>query len=387
MKILFVSSFVYRKNSSAAIRNNKLIEGLISNGHTVDIHTIRYDSEWTDAGLLENHMSKDVSINYSHYYSINKISKSNKFKKYVPGKVYKIIKNIVSFPDVDKNWLKEEIKLYDVYDLIISSSDTKTAHFVANRILKNQKNSSKWIQIWGDPWSSDINLDFLTKKVAFFFEKYFLKKASKILYVSELTALEYRRKFPRLAFKIDSIGRSYYKKCIVNSAAKSRDEIVFFYPGALNENRDITNFCKNIEEYNANNLKKIRLNICGHQSDNVLKKYRNYDSINFMGSKSIDEVCLLFHESDFLLFVDNGSDTSQIPGKLYDYYGTNLPIISLLSKNNIGLEKFISKDSRSFIVQKDNKVNFESIINDRRKIEVDEYYSPSSVASRLINGL
>jgi len=390
MNILYVSSFVYRKNSSAAIRNNKLIEGLVSIGNKVDVLTIDYNSEWTDSALLENIKRLGVSVNSYDISSVNEIttdSNKKKIKKYLPKFIYTLIKNIIAFPDVDKKWLYKDILIDDKYDVVISSSDTKTSHYVAEKLFKKQKLKAKWIQIWGDPWASDVNLDFFTKKIVSLFEYNLLKKAHEVFYVSELTTLEYKNKFPSFAHKIGCIGRSYYKKLIVDSSIKRENEVSIFYPGSLNENRSIIKFCESIENFNANNEKKIKLNICGHQSEDTIERYEKYTFVRLLGTKSVDEVYSQFSESDFLLFVDNGIRSTQIPGKLFDYYGTNLPIIALVSNGNLKMKDFLSKDGRTIIINKDDDEDLNIIFKVNINNEVNEYYSPESVARRLLNEL
>mgnify|MGYP003385873107 FL=1 len=390
MNILYVSSFVYRKNSSAAIRNNKLIEGLISAGHKVDVHTISHSAELTDAALLANHKALGVLIEFSEINSISNVASAGgkkKLKKYLPKTIYNFIRSMLAFPDADKRWLNKDLDLKDEYDIVISSSDTKTSHFVVEKILKNKRITAKWVQIWGDPWASDVNLDFFTKKIVSFYERNLLKQAFKIFYVSELTATEYKKKFPIFSHKIRCVGRSYYKRLLVDTSCKEKKEMTFFYPGSLNENRSIVKFCESIRLHNDNNIKQIKINVCGHQTDDILNRYKQYTFVQFMGAKGIDEVYSEFNFSDYLLLVDNGNDSPHIPGKLFDYYGTNLPIIALISRGNLKLKEYLSIDGRTLILDKDDLVNLNCIVDINALNEVDDYYSPESVARRLLNVL
>jgi hypothetical protein len=390
MNILYVSSFVYRKNSSAAIRNNKMIEGLVSIGNSVDVLTVNYSEEWTDSALLESHKKLGVSVNYQDVFSVNNIatdSSKKRLKQYLPKSFYTFIKNVVAFPDVDKKWLDKDIFIEDKYDIVISSSDTKTSHYVVEKIFNKQVLKAKWVQIWGDPWASDVNLDFFTKKLVGSFEYKLLKKAYKVFYVSELTTKEYKNKFPSISHKISYVGRPYYKKLFVDTSTHRINEFSIFYPGSLNENRSIVNFCENIKKFNSSNERQIKLNICGYQTESILELYQKYNFVHFLGVKSVDEVYSQFSESQFLLFVDNGVSSTQIPGKLFDYYGTNLPIIALLSNGNTIMKEFLSKDRRTIVVDKDNQDNLDFIFKIDTANEINEYYSPQSVAWRLLNEL
>ncbi len=390
MNILYVSSFVYRKNSSAAIRNNKMIEGLVSIGNSVDVLTVNYSEEWTDSALLESHRKLGVSANYQDVFSVNNIATNGskkRLKQYLPKSIYTFIKNVVAFPDVDKKWLDKDIVIEDKYDIVISSSDTKTSHYVVEKIFKKQVLKAKWVQIWGDPWASDVNLDFFTKKLVGSFEYKLLKKAYKVFYVSELTTKEYKNKFPSISHKISYVGRPYYKKLFVDTSIHKINEFSIFYPGSLNENRSIVNFCENIKKFNLSNERQIKLNICGYQTESTLELYQEYNFVRFLGVKSVDEVYSQFSESQFLLFVDNGVSSTQIPGKLFDYYGTNLPIIALVSNGNTIMKEFLSKDRRTIVVDKDNQDNLDFIFKIDTANKINEDYSPQSVARRLLNEL
>lgn len=390
MNILYVSSFVYRKNSSAAIRNNKLVEGLIELGHSVDVFTIDPGEEWTDKDLWDNHEKIGVSVKIFDVYSKNrndKIGKKNRIKKILPKAIYSIIKNLIAFPDADKNWLKKDLYVQNEYDLIISSSDTKTSHFVASEILKQSKLKSKWVQVWGDPWETDVNLDLISKKIVGFFERKILRQADKVFYVSELTAREYVSIYPDFGDKIRYVGRSYYKKLIVDFDTLNEKEISIFYPGSLNANRDIVDFCESIKEYNRTDNRIIKLNICGHQSDDVIKRYAKYDFVFFMGVKTIDEVYENFNNSHFLLFIDNGVASTQIPGKLFDYYGTNLPILALITNGNESLKDYLANDGRTMMLERDSAFDMSTIFEFPFTNEVKGSLSPRNVAMRFLNEL
>lgn len=390
MNILYISSFVYRKNSSAAIRNNKLIEGLVAIGHSVDVLTVQYSDEWTDPSLLNNHLRLGVSSTNYNVFSKNSISPNRsrkRIKNYLPKSIYNFVKNVVAFPDVDKKWLEKDLIVEDKYDLIVSSSDTKTSHFLAEKILDEQKITAQWVQIWGDPWASDVNLDFLSRRFVSSSEKRLLRKASKIFYVSELTALEYKDKYPELSDRVHYIARSFYKKILLEPKDRNNSDYTIFYPGSLNENRSIRKLCEKIKSFNLYSHRNINLRICGYQHDNIINCYKQYDFVEFLGSMSIDEVYSEFINTDLLLFVDNGSESTQIPGKIFDYYGTNLPILALVSEGNQKMIDFLNRDERTVIMDKESQQDIGFLLELEKTDQVNEYYSPESVARRFLGEL
>ncbi|PAO24283.1 hypothetical protein BTT96_23275, partial [Vibrio vulnificus] len=127
------------------------------------------------------------------------------------------------------------------------------------------------------------------------------------------------------------------------------------------------------------------IKICGHQNENVVRLYSSYGFIKFLGVKNIDEVYSEFLNSDFLLFVDNGKSSTQIPGKIFDYYGSNLPIIALISAGNEKMKDFLEKDQRSVILTRGNIHDISFVRNMKTLDNVNEYYSPESVARRFLD--
>ncbi|MFC7056127.1 hypothetical protein ACFQOY_09925 [Enterococcus alcedinis] len=198
MKILYISSLVLKKNSSASIRNVGLINGLVSNGHEVSVLTIKYPDSFQDSYLSDS-ISKDVKIYQSElkllskYLSVQAGKKENNKKtnnhnvnrSSVFRLFKKIVKDIYFFPDTDKEWVSmyNQTMFTEHFDLIISSSDTKTSHFVAEKITRKFP-GSMWYQIWGDPWNDDMNISKLNKIRARHREKKMLEKADKVFYVS-----------------------------------------------------------------------------------------------------------------------------------------------------------------------------------------------------------
>ena len=117
MKILYISSLILKKGSSASIRNTGLIKGLNDNKVIVDILTIKYPEQ------LEDDYLKNILIKNKIYFNNLKILdgylklknkgtlQKNGFLKNILAFLKKIIKNIYFFPDMDKEWIKEVSKL------------------------------------------------------------------------------------------------------------------------------------------------------------------------------------------------------------------------------------------------------------------------------------
>ena len=177
MKILYVSTDFPPLNTSASIRNLSLVNGLV-NYSNIDVLTLEVPNFLKDI-TLEKYLSKSVKVYrdklgkiLSRYYKIKSKRVSscyiNSNSKNCSINLEKLLRTLVKevyfVPDIYKEWingLNYNFIINKNYDLIISSSDAKTSHFIAMKIYSYYKKKYlpvKWFQIWGDPWDEDISL-------------------------------------------------------------------------------------------------------------------------------------------------------------------------------------------------------------------------------------
>lgn len=394
MKVLYISSLVLKKSSSASIRNTGLIEGLSENGIEIEIITIKYPDELEDNYLIEK--LKNIKKYFCELKILNKYlnSKNKNIKNKTENILFEklsirlksliknFIKDIYFFPDVDKEWVKEFEKLsinYKNYDLIISSSDTKTSHYIGEKI-KEQYPEIPWFQIWGDPWGNDIGLKGLRKIFAKLKEKRLLEKANLIFYVSPFTLKEIKNRYKNLENKIKYLPRGFLEKAYKEKSEKR--EIIISYTGVLNQNRNISSFIQLIENYNIKNTPKIKLDIYGNVDNSILEDMKRFSCIEYFGNISFEKIKDVYKHSEFLLFADNGKNTTQIPGKIYDYLGTNNKIICLFKEKNEIYEYF--KKELGLLVYQENEIDIDSILNSPER-SIDERFSNEIIADKLIN--
>lgn len=389
MKILYISSLILRKSSSASIRNMGLILGLNKLGLNVDILTIKYPILEIDQYLVKKSDNRvfqsELKILNYYYEHLNRSIKIDGKIKYI-NKIFKLLKGLIKeiyfFPDIDKEWITEFNKIninFEEYDLIISSSDTKTSHYIGEKIKKLYPNII-WFQIWGDPWSSDIGLSKLKKIRAKFKEKELLKKADRIFYVSPFTLNDLKNMYPKFSNKMKYIPRGYLEE-VKDSSKSERDKIIITYTGVLNKNRNILHFLKLLKEYNDKNLKNIEFNIYGNVDENLLKSIAVFSFVYYKGSISFEEIKEVYKKSDYLLFIDNGNNTTQIPGKIYDYLGTNKKIICLFKNKNEIYNYF--KNELKVLTYQENEIDLLEILNSLERV-VDKRFSNDIIAKKLI---
>lgn len=384
MKILYVTTSLFR-NVSASMRNISLINGMIENGHQVTALTLNFRKDLEDE-FLKKILSKDVNIIKIDIDFYNKISQGLNEKLNKRENIFYFLKNLIKnnifFPDVLCESIKNvsKIKEWEEFDIIVSSSDSKTSHFIAKKLKDKKFKNKKWIQIWGDPWSTDIglkNINLLLKCRIKNAEKNLIKKADGVFYISKLTKKEIIEKYPLYEKKIFDIGRSYLKEII--GKEENLKNIEFLYAGTL-KNRNIKPLLETIENYNSYEDKKIVLKLYGVEKKEYFK---GYNFIELYSQKTYEEILKEYSKADVLVYIDNLKG-SQIPGKLYDYYGTNKKILALCENKNI--YKILSDTNRVFCYPNlQEKINLKEILISKEKKEVLKEFSPKSIAKNFLD--
>ncbi|AGH82275.1 hypothetical protein PCNPT3_11695 [Psychromonas sp. CNPT3] len=393
MKIIYITSLLSKQGSSASIRNTSLINGLSKIGHDVTVLTIKYPQEVLDDYLI-NEIHENINVIevdsglISRY--VPRLAKksgfSQKRKASLLTEFKKMVKDVIFFPDVDAGWIKsskkEFIKLnLEVFDIMISSSDTKTSHYVAKNI-KKKFNNLKWIQIWGDPWYSDVNVMSSFKRIRIkYAEEKILKIADLVFYVSLPTQIEMSKKHPLIDMR-------YVPRGYLNNVDKiSVDSIKSFkmvYTGLIT-GRNIKPIISAIEAFNSSNNIPIKLFFYGRVDLELVSQYEHIDFVEFKGQVSLHEVMYVYQWADILLLIGNDKVTTQIPGKLYDYFGTKCSILVLLEDLNNEVAKFIKATGRcNVFLNVKEEINLKSICNSSIDELFLEEYSPESIARNLI---
>lgn len=388
MKILYITTSYEQKNSSAAIRNNALVNGFIDLGHDVVVLTPKWPCFFESEFLKRQNKAKVIHSKIPDLELLKFTSRGTSRKKNkILMKVRRFIRDLVYFPDMCKKW-KNLISFEEIgsdYDMIISSSDLKSSHYVAQRIKKSLSNV-KWIQIWGDPWGDDVTLSSLIRPIAKIAERKLIISADNIVYISELTKQKIASLYPTEAKKISFIPRSYF--CEVRHGKADKNTISIIYPGELSWGRSINAFIESIEEFNKRRDKKICVKLYGNYTSDIYSELSKYEFVHINSSVEFEKILELFTSEDILLFISNGSKSTQIPGKLFDYLGTELPVICLVNSYSDKITEVLRSFKRCILVE-NNKYEIFKLLETIDKIAsqrfaYDEDYSPSTIAKNII---
>ncbi|WP_288875293.1 hypothetical protein [uncultured Fusobacterium sp.] len=389
MRILYVTTSLLR-NESASIRNISLINGLIENNCHVKVITLDYKKENEDNFLKSRLKANIEKIKIPYFNKItNKLEvkrvTQNAIKCRIMKKIKDFLKQYIFFPDVLCEGIKncKTIKIgQKEYDYIISSSDSKSSHFIARTLIKNNNLEIPWIQIWGDPWQKDIgltNVNYFLKRKIKKAEKRLLKEATKVFYISELTAIDIKKSFPEMKDKINFLLRSYLEK--IESQVLVKDKYTFSYTGSIS-NRNLNCLLNSVKEYNSIHEKKIEVQFYGVNS-NDKKSLQKLNFVKIFPRVSFEKVLDVYKNSDVLVYIDNMGDTTQIPGKIYDYFGTDKVILGLYENRDI--KKFLEQFNRIELYRNIEKINLENVVKKIGNQKPVEKFSPKYVACEFLN--
>ncbi len=265
-------------------------------------------------------------------------------------------------------------------NLLLSFSDPKPAHIIAGYCKRHIK-GIKYIQQWGDPLTLDItSKTILPKWYRHNVEAALLWPADRVCYVSPITFEEQKRVFKGKSDDIIFLPTPC-EEHRYESGKKSRIKVGYF--GSYNlVARDIRIF------YNTACLLTDCDFVFVGDSDVELQPKANIEIIDRVTPKDLEEYIL---DVDVLVCLMNKRGT-QIPGKIYNYAGTNKEVL-VIKDGECGdeIEAFFAKYNRyTFVENKESKI-FEVISNyihngvpERAPLKE---FSPNVVAAKLIDGL
>ncbi len=387
-KILFITTAYILKNSSAAIRNNSLVKGLVDSGYEVDVCSIEWPSDLTSP-FFEKERNGNIHLDQlSNIMRIAKIKQSHAIKKNSKWvtKLRQTCKKILFFPDECFEWKKTfKWEHLDQYDCLISSSDHKTSHFVGLKV-KHELSSLPWIQIWGDPWSTDVNTLPLMKGFIAHHESKLLREADKIIYVSSVTMCEMQRKYFKYSDKMFYIPRGYYFE-INNDFSQKQGFIRIVYTGVLSYGRNPYALLDALKKLKVSPSRCV-VEFYGNIPADMQEKLKTYPFVRLHESVDFEYMTEVLASASILLYLSNKKGSSQIPGKLFDYMGTNKPILCLVSDAFDSTSMYLSQYDRCLVLE-----NLEStIMNNWGKIEdisqkefsPEFQFSPKAIASQVL---
>lgn len=406
MKILVINGDCLTVNSSANLCHLAYINGLLDAGHEVTVlsadgrdyvedktmkipnevesHTYYGVSLYEKLSLhkQQNNVQANVNIGTSEFSSQESTSLKRRCIEWAKRKVlslYGIHGIYAKFVKVARKFCCEE-----EFDCILSISTPPSSHLLAYKLIKAKRiRGKKWIQIWEDPWYSDV-YGFNGKKKIYREEKRLLSFAEQVCYVSPLTLRNQQKLFPESADKMYWQPLPYYYKNEKMGERQSSRNVYGYFGDYTPEARNLEPF------YQAAMQEGVEVNICGNPSG----LFAPTEKMHMYPRLPLDKLKPIEDNTNVLIFLCNRKG-GQIPGKIYQYSATNKVVLFIMDgtdEEQKVLKEYFERFERYIFCQ--NTV--EDIAQAIRKIEAGdfgliknepvEYFNPQVTIQKILEG-
>ena len=336
--------------------------------------------------LIDNELTKQISNDvtvwkkkiYEPYSIKNMFSKKSKktetsgvISNSKFGFIFNWIRGNFFIPDPKVLWIKPSINYLEKkltensIDTIISTGPPHSMHLIA-LALKNKLNL-KWIADFRDPWSElDMLNEFHLTKSSInrhkSLENQVLKKCNICLTVSE----KWVKMFSELgARNVKLITNGFDEDDFKVSTEVSVDKFVIGHFGLINHLRNPTMLWKALNqicEENNDFDSKLEIRLSGNIDLNILSKIENFKylkgKIKNLGYLSHSEVIKQYNKSNVLLLLlfNSESGKGNYPGKVFEYFATQKPILSFGPSESDTKELF-SEFNKAFYHSYDDSID------------------------------
>ena len=402
MRILIIATYLPPYSGSGNIRLLNYINHLNRLGNKVDVvgveypkNSIAYDETLEDVfddgvdiyrvnpGLLYSLFNrKRVAISEDDI-QIKKSSAKTELINKIKSKINYFIKTSLLIPDSFVGWIRPAYKVAcnlienNDYDLIFTIHETPSSHIVGYKLKKKFKNI-KWVGYWSDPWNGDSalrgNNSFFKKYIDENLELKVVKNVDKLLFTTKSTMEMYIDKYTLNETKVDVVYRGYerqlYEKLEKNQKIPfglEKDKFNLIHTGTIyKELRDVKPLHKALCLLRENNLdifNKLNIIFVGQftdKKDEVLLS--DLECVKIINYVPFEEAMQYVVNADVLLLYGNKNST-QVPGKLYEYIGSKAVILTILGCEEDELKEIMQNIDKGPIILNDSETIVSEIIN------------------------
>ena len=338
MNILVISGCCLYQNTSANLCHRAYIEGFVKLGHIVDLLTFSENNINIDESIvlpnIRNHFKYDgVSLyeklaarqsNQSGSHPIENTEKAEakiSLKSRVIGKTKKFVRSLYGIYNPTINWYHRAKKFRsdESYDLVISLSYPQVSHLLAEKLTEAKRVlAKKWIQVWEDPWSIDLNNSDSYKK-CLAAESKLLDSADEVVYVTPITLKRQQELFPKNKNKMKWYPLPSYYTDIDSKRCNSKGNYYGYFGDYSPNIRNLEPF------YNVAVKRNLNVDICGSPSDLFASK----NNVRIYPRLPLGELKEHEDKANIVVCLFNLGG-GQIPGKIYQLAATNKTILAIL---------------------------------------------------------
>ena len=360
MKILIVSGSFYPGNAPRSYRTTELAKELVRQGHQVKV--IFPDNDYDYSGWSETFSSLIIAPTKEIKWTTIEL-KGNKLVYWVRRVFRRLLQLFCEYPSIE--WyvkIPQILKYEKKYDLLISIAVPHPIHWGIARYLKKRRELTKvWVADCGDPFMGCKTDSF---KHPFYFswlEKFFCKYADYITIPVESAKEGYYAAFYH---KIRVIPQGFNFDEVELEEYVLNEPISFCYAGGFIPGlRDPRPILETLIEMKVD----FRFYVFANQKD-LFSGYIETLRGKLIIQEYIPRLELIRFMStmDFLLNIENGGTSVQIPSKLIDYSLAKRPILSLNSQNldKQKLNEFLNRDyRRQYMIGNMKSYDIKNVVN------------------------
>lgn len=329
----------------------KYLHGL---GHTPIIYTPENPDTPIADESLENDISEGIEIIKKKIFEPSRVvktfSKSSNDRIGASGKsggLSNWVRGNLFIPDARVGWVRPSVKFLSSWlqensiDALVTTGPPHSMHLIG-RGLKQKFPDLKWVADFRDPWSDmDYLAEFAMGKRAkakmLEQEQSVVALADKIIVTSKGagTKLTGEENSPKVSW----IPNGWDPSDFPQSRPQVGDVFRIGHFGALHGARNSTALWSAVNQFNKISEKQIQLVFAGHVCDEVkddLKRFNLHFSCSFLGNLPHKEAVEEMMKCNALLLVHNDTEsaTRSIPGKLFEYIATGVPLVSICRSNS-----------------------------------------------------
>lgn len=385
MTIMYVLSDDIGRNTSANIRNAGLINGFLNIGVSVQVVCLKEISN-KDHGLLQMISGSDL-LYLTHRTQREKRKEGQNSCKSKLKTILVRFYNIFRIYDPNIHLIRRmaiDIKSLKQPDIILSSSDPRSAHVLARKIAKALDFHGALIQYWGDPICNDISASRLMRPFLKIIERELLLTANLSLYTNHASCDKICKLYNIPSKKMMALPTPYEPSYTTSKQPDDKRIRVGYFGEYYSWRRNMNP----LFDYIRGN-KEYRLTIAGKTDLSIDESL--FDVYPVLPS---DEVSKLVEQMDILVVVENlpkkghETDCIQIPGKVYHYGATDKKIL-VINETGLTYNEFHMYNRYKFCEN-----NVESIGNALAELVKDESekmhrpvidFYPTNVAKKVLS--
>lgn len=309
-------------------------------------------------------------------------------------------------PDARIGWIPDTYKkarkiiTEESIDTIITTGPPNSTHLIGKR-LKDRNSDLKWIMDMRDPWSQifyneTLPRTTLAQKFDLFLEERSLKTADEVVVVSSGMS-KLQNSIVERSYHVITNGFDHtdFPSMIIPD---KNEKFVIKYIGSMTESAIPHNLFQALSSISDTGLKKIELQFFGSYSEKIHQYIDTYglgELIRFKGYVPHMQAKSEMQKANLLVLVIPNTKNNKIilPGKLFDYIGSQTPILMIGPKDGdaasviktYGLGKTFefneTESLRSFLL---NSIKGTQIPYDRWKDELKKHpFSRYNLAKQI----